>query len=212
MAEYADILQIGTRNMQNFPLLEAVGRQPGPVLLKRGMSATIEEWLLAAEYILARATRQVMLCERGIRSFEPRTRDTFDIDAIPLLKQLTHLPVIADPSHATGRADLVDAVPRAAVAAGADGLIVEVHPHPGARALRRRAIVAPGARGGTAHPACAASPPRSPWPRPHARRRTGALWRPGAAGPGAQPQPGRLIRRDSGGPKCDILGPTDRPW
>src|SRR5205814_5463905 len=110
VAAVADILQVGSRNMQNYRLLEAVGRQPKPVLLKRGMSATIEEWLLAAEYILAEGNEQVMLCERGIRTFEPATRFTFDINAIPLLKQLTHLPVLADPSHATGQADLVAAV------------------------------------------------------------------------------------------------------
>jgi 3-deoxy-7-phosphoheptulonate synthase len=128
--EVADILQVGSRNMQNYRLLEAVGQERTPVLLKRGMSATIEEWLLAAEYILAGGNAQVMLCERGIRTFEPLTRFTFDINAIPLLKQLTHLPVIADPSHATGHADLVAAVARGAIAAGADGLIVEVHTHP----------------------------------------------------------------------------------
>ncbi len=130
VAEVADILQVGSRNMQNYRLLEAVGQQPKPVLLKRGMSATIEEWLLAAEYILAEGNTQVMLCERGIRTFEPATRFTFDINAIPLLKQLTHLPVIADPSHATGHAAMVAAVARGAIAAGADGLIVEVHNHP----------------------------------------------------------------------------------
>jgi 3-deoxy-7-phosphoheptulonate synthase len=130
VAEVADILQVGSRNMQNYRLLEAVGQQAKPVLLKRGMSATIEEWLLAAEYILAEGNSQVMLCERGIRTFEPATRFTFDINAIPLLKQLTHLPVIADPSHATGHAGMVAAVARGAIAAGADGLIVEVHNHP----------------------------------------------------------------------------------
>jgi 3-deoxy-7-phosphoheptulonate synthase len=142
VAEHADILQIGTRNMQNFALLEAAGRQPRPVLLKRGMSATIEEWLLAAEYIVSHGNSQVMLCERGIRSFDKSTRAVFDVGAIPLLKHLTHLPVIADPSHATGRWDLVEPVAKAAVAAGADGLIVEVHAYPdqalsdGAQSLR----------------------------------------------------------------------------
>src|SRR5579859_4717031 len=130
VAGYADILQIGTRNMQNFALLEAAGRQARPVLLKRGMSATIEEWLLAAEYILAQGNPQVMLCERGIRSFDKSTRGVFDVSAIPLLKKLTHLPILADPSHATGHWDLVGPVAKAAVAAGADGLIVEVHAHP----------------------------------------------------------------------------------
>ncbi|MCW2955535.1 MAG: aroF [Thermoleophilia bacterium] len=127
---YVDMLQIGTRNMQNYRLLEAVGRTKTPVLLKRGMSGTIEELLLAAEYILAGGNEQVLLCERGIRTYETATRSTFDVNAVPVLKQLTHLPVIVDPSHATGRADLVDPVSRAAVAAGADGLIIEVHSDP----------------------------------------------------------------------------------
>ncbi len=130
VAEYADILQIGTRNMQNYRLLEEVGRQSKPALLKRGMSSTIEELLLAAEYILAQGNTQVILCERGIRTFEHATRSTFDLNAIPVLKSLTHLPVIADPSHGTGRWDLVTPVSLGAVAAGADGLIVEVHSHP----------------------------------------------------------------------------------
>jgi 3-deoxy-7-phosphoheptulonate synthase len=130
VSRYADILQIGTRNMQNYRLLEAVGRQDRPVLLKRGMSSTVEELLLAAEYILNLGNHQVMLCERGIRTFEQATRYTFDVNAIPVLKGLTHLPVIADPSHGTGRSDLVGPISRAAVAAGADGLIVEVHPRP----------------------------------------------------------------------------------
>ena len=134
VAQYADILQIGARNMQNFALLHAVGEIQRPVLLKRGLMATIEELLMAAEYILSHGNTRVMICERGIRSFEPATRNTFDINAIPLLKSLTHLPVIADPSHGTGKWDLVAPVARAAVAAGADGLIVEVHPDP-ARAL-----------------------------------------------------------------------------
>lgn len=130
VARYADILQIGTRNMQNYRLLEEVGRQSKPVLLKRGMSSTIEELLLAAEYILSQGNTQVMLCERGIRTFERATRATFDINAIPVLKSLSHLPVIADPSHGTGRWDLVTPVSLGAVAAGADGLIIEVHNHP----------------------------------------------------------------------------------
>jgi 3-deoxy-7-phosphoheptulonate synthase len=142
VAQYADILQIGARNMQNFALLRAVGEVQKPVLLKRGMMATIEEWLMAAEYILAQGNSRVILCERGIRTFETATRNTFDINAIPLVKQLSHLPVIADPSHGTGRWDLVIPVSRAAIAAGADGLIIEVHPHPeqalsdGAQSLR----------------------------------------------------------------------------
>ncbi len=134
VAEYADILQIGTRNMQNFALLHAVGESQKPVMLKRGMMSTIEELLMAAEYILSHGNERVMVCERGIRTFEPSTRYTMDINAIPVLKSLTHLPVIADPSHATGKWDLVAPIARASVAAGADGLIVEVHPNP-AKAL-----------------------------------------------------------------------------
>lgn len=130
IAQYADILQVGARNMQNFALLSAVGTVQKPVLLKRGMMSTVEELLMAAEYILSHGNSQVMLCERGIRTFEPSTRNTFDINAIPVLKSLTHLPVIADPSHGTGKWGLVTPVARAAVAAGADGLIVEVHPNP----------------------------------------------------------------------------------
>ena len=127
---YADILQIGARNMQNYALLHAVGEAQRPVMLKRGMMSTIEELLMAAEYILSHGNNRVMLCERGIRTFEPYTRYTLDISAVPLLKQLGHLPVIVDPSHATGKWDLVEPVARAAVAAGADGLIIEVHPEP----------------------------------------------------------------------------------
>jgi 3-deoxy-7-phosphoheptulonate synthase len=134
VAQYADILQVGTRNMQNYALLHALGDCGKPVLLKRGMMSTLEELLMSAEYILSHGNYQVMLCERGIRTFEAYTRNTFDINAIPALKGLTHLPVIADPSHGTGKWDLVGAVSRAAVAAGADGLLVEVHPHP-SRAL-----------------------------------------------------------------------------
>jgi len=130
VAEYADILQIGARNMQNFMLLKAVGQIRKPVLLKRGMSATIEEFLLAAEYILSQGNHNVMLCERGIRTFETYTRNTLDINAVPVLKQLSHLPVIVDPSHGTGRRELVAPVSKAAIAAGADGLIIEVHNNP----------------------------------------------------------------------------------
>ena len=130
VARVADCLQIGARNMQNYSLLDAVGEQPKPVLLKRGMSATMEELLLSAEYVLARGNRNVILCERGIRTFERYTRNTFDVNAIPMLKRLTHLPVLADPSHGTGKWYLVAPVAMAAVAAGADGLIVEVHPSP----------------------------------------------------------------------------------
>jgi 3-deoxy-7-phosphoheptulonate synthase len=127
---YADILQIGTRNMQNYALLHAVGEAQRPVLLKRGLMSTIEELLMAAEYILSHGNHRVMLCERGIRTFEKYTRNTLDISAVPLLKQLSHLPVIVDPSHGTGKWELVSPVAKAAVAAGADGLLIEVHPHP----------------------------------------------------------------------------------
>jgi len=130
VTRYADILQIGSRNMQNFSLLDEVGRCGKPIMLKRGMWATIEEWLLAAEYILSHGNREVILCERGIRSYETATRFTFDISAIPLVKRLSHLPVIGDPSHATGKWYLVEPVALAAVAAGADGLQIEVHPNP----------------------------------------------------------------------------------
>ncbi len=130
VAAYADILQIGARNMQNYALLHAVGEAQRPVLLKRGMMSTIEELLMAAEYVLSHGNDRVILCERGIRTFEPYTRNTLDISAVPLLKQLTHLPVVVDPSHGTGKWELVAPVSRAAVAAGADGLLIEVHPHP----------------------------------------------------------------------------------
>ncbi len=130
VAKYADILQLGARNMQNFTLLDEVGKAARPVMLKRGLSGTIEEWLLAAEYILSHGNRDVILCERGIRTFETATRNTFDVNAIPLVKRLSHLPIIGDPSHATGAWYLVEPVALAAVAAGADGLIVEVHPDP----------------------------------------------------------------------------------
>ncbi|HSJ89818.1 MAG TPA: 3-deoxy-7-phosphoheptulonate synthase [Anaerolineales bacterium] len=130
MVRYVDVLQVGARNMQNFNLLRSIGETRKTVLLKRGLSATIEELLMSAEYILAGGNKQVMLCERGIRTFETATRNTTDINAIPVLKNLTHLPVILDPSHATGHADYVSAIARAAIAAGADGLIIEVHPDP----------------------------------------------------------------------------------
>ncbi len=130
MVHYVDVLQVGARNMQNFNLLRAIGETRTTVLLKRGLSATVEELLMSAEYILAGGNQRVMLCERGIRTFETSTRNTTDINAIPVLKNLTHLPVILDPSHSTGQADYVAAVARAAIAAGADGLIVEVHPDP----------------------------------------------------------------------------------
>jgi 3-deoxy-7-phosphoheptulonate synthase len=130
VAGYADILQIGTRNAQNYFLLDEVGRCGKPVLLKRGMASTVEDWLLCAEYILARGNGQVILCERGIRTFETGTRFTLDISSIPLAKRLSHLPVVADPSHGTGRWYLVEPMCLAAVAAGADGVMVEIHPNP----------------------------------------------------------------------------------
>jgi len=130
VAKYADILQIGARNMQNFILLDEVGKTKKPVLLKRGLSSTIQEWLLAAEYILAQENEQVILCERGIRTFETYTRNTMDISSIPIIEKVSHLPIIADPSHATGKWYLVPPLAVAAVAAGADGLLIEVHPNP----------------------------------------------------------------------------------
>lgn len=132
VADYADIVQIGSRNMQNFALLQAAGRhrQQRPIMLKRGFSATIEEWLLAAEYIVAAGNPHVILCERGIRSFDPQTRNVLDLSCVPLLHELTHLPIVVDPSHGTGRRELVAAMSRASIAAGADGLMLEVHLDP----------------------------------------------------------------------------------
>lgn len=130
VAEYADIVQVGARNMQNFELLKGLGKIHKPVLLKRGMSATIEEWLMSAEYILMGGNHNVILCERGIRTFETYTRNTLDISAIPVVKKLSHLPIIVDPSHGTGRRDKVAPMARAAVAAGADGILIEVHHEP----------------------------------------------------------------------------------
>jgi len=148
VSEHADVLQIGARNMQNYALLHAVGELGRPVLLKRGMMCTIEELLMSAEYILSHGNQSVMLCERGIRTFETYTRNTLDINAVPAIKQLSHLPVIADPSHGTGRWELVAPVAKAAIAAGADGLLIEVHPHPeqalsdGAQSLKPERMVA----------------------------------------------------------------------
>jgi len=130
VASYADMLQVGTRNMQNFGLLQAVGSVGKPVMLKRGMNATIEEWLMAAEYVAQRGNLDIVLCERGIRTFETATRNTLDISAVPVVHQLSHLPVVVDPSHSGGRRDLVVPLSRAAIAAGADAVIVDVHPHP----------------------------------------------------------------------------------
>jgi 3-deoxy-7-phosphoheptulonate synthase len=130
VSSYADMLQVGTRSMQNFTLLQAVGSAAKPVLLKRGMNATIEEWLMAAEYIAQRGNLDIVLCERGIRTFETATRNTLDISAVPIAQRLSHLPVIVDPSHSGGRRDLVLPLSRAAIAAGADGIIVDIHPRP----------------------------------------------------------------------------------
>jgi len=130
VVEYADVVQIGARNMQNFQLLAEVGRCGKPVLLKRGLSATVEEWLMAAEYVVKEGNRDVMLCERGIRTFETATRNTFDVSAVPVVGLLSHLPVVVDPSHATGRTDLVLPLALAGVAAGADGVLIETHPNP----------------------------------------------------------------------------------
>ncbi|MEU4574065.1 3-deoxy-7-phosphoheptulonate synthase [Nonomuraea sp. ATR24] len=130
VASYADMLQVGTRNAQNFALLQAVGAAGRPVMLKRGMNATIEEWLMAAEYVAQRGNLDVVLCERGIRTFETATRNTLDVSAVPVAQRLSHLPVIVDPSHSGGRRDLVMPLTRAALAVGADGVIIDVHPHP----------------------------------------------------------------------------------
>lgn len=130
VSEYADILQVGTRNMQNYDLLREVGLGSRPVMLKRGMSAKVEEWLLAAEYIAAGGNERIMLCERGVRTFETATRNTLDLASVPVVKSLSHLPVIIDPSQGTGRRDLVSALSKGAIAVGADGLIIEVHPNP----------------------------------------------------------------------------------
>ena len=136
VAEYADCIQLGARNMQNYSLLKAVGRLRKPVLLKRGLAATINELLLSAEYILAEGNPQVILCERGVRSFDSAARNMFDLNAIPIVQRLSHLPIIADPSHGTGLRDKVTPMARAAVAAGADGIIVEVHPESRSRFVR----------------------------------------------------------------------------
>ena len=128
--EDVDVIQIGARNMQNFNLLKEVGKTKTPVLLKRGMSSTIEEWLMSAEYIMAGGNENVILCERGIRTFETATRNTLDLSAVPVIKQKSHLPIIIDPSHATGKRDLVEPLAKAAMAVGADGLMIEVHNNP----------------------------------------------------------------------------------
>jgi 3-deoxy-7-phosphoheptulonate synthase len=144
LTQYSDILQIGARNMQNFNLLREIGKTRKPVLLKRGIAATIEELLLAAEYIMSGGNYDVILCERGIRTFETYTRNTMDIAAIPVVKKLSHLPIVGDPSHGTGRRDMVIPMARAAIAAGADGLIVEVHPDPDKAASDGAQTLTPG--------------------------------------------------------------------
>src|SRR5450432_335366 len=145
VAEHADILQIGSRNMQNFPLLRAAGRDSHKraIMLKRGLSATIDEWLLAAEYIVAAGNPNVILCERGIRSYDSQTRNVLDLSCVPLLHELTHLPVIVDPIHATGRRELVPTMSRASIAAGAEGLIIEVHPDPNSAMCDGRQSITP---------------------------------------------------------------------
>ena len=130
VARYADVIQIGARNMQNFRLLTEVGKLDKPVILKRGISATIQEWLMSAEYIASEGNQKIILCERGIRTYETATRNTFDVSSIPVVKSLSHLPVIADPSHAAGKMALVEPLAAAAIAAGADGLMIEVHHQP----------------------------------------------------------------------------------
>lgn len=130
VASYADILRVGARNMQNFQLLKEIGRTHRPVMLKRGLSATIEEWLMAAEYVAQQGNEDIVLCERGIRTYEPMTRNTLDLSAVPLVKELSHLPVIVDPSHSSGKRDLVAPLARAAVAVGADGVMIDIHPNP----------------------------------------------------------------------------------
>jgi len=130
VAKYADMLQVGARNMQNFNLLKEVGNVRVPVLLKRGLAATIDEWLMAAEYIVVSGNHDVVLCERGIRSFDPMTRNVLDLAAVPLVQSLSHLPVVVDPSHGTGVRSLVEPMAKAAIACGADGLMIEVHPNP----------------------------------------------------------------------------------
>ena len=156
------MLQVGTRNMANFALLQAVGAAGKPVMLKRGMTATIEEWLMAAEYIAQRGNLDIVLCERGIRTFETATRNTLDISAVPVAHGLSHLPVVVDPSHSGGRRDLVVPLSRAAIAVGADGIIVDVHPRPGGGAVRRPAGAGqrrPARAGGSGPPAAAAAGP-----------------------------------------------------
>jgi len=188
VAEYADMLQIGARNMQNYALLVAAGNSGKPILLKRGPSSTIEEWLLAAEYVLATGNPNVVLCERGIRSFDPMTRNVLDVTAVPLARTLTHLPVVADPSHGTGRRDLVAPMALAAIAAGADGLIIEMHPRPdqslsdAAQTISPdalREIIAGAQAIHTALGRATATPDVAGEPRPQAARRERSISYPG---------------------------------
>ena len=213
------MLQVGTRNMQNFPLLQAVGGCGKPVMLKRGMSATIEEWLMAAEYIAQRGNLDIVLCERGIRTFEKATRNTLDISAVPVAQRLSHLPVIVDPSHSGGRRDLVLPLSRAAIAVGADGIIVDVHPHPEAALcdgpqaliesdLRELASVAAApvpARGPGRHPAPPVAALRSPRAAAHQAALGAGAARP--VPPAGTParvggQLGRRSRRPPAGLRC----------
>jgi 3-deoxy-7-phosphoheptulonate synthase len=228
VTQYADMLQVGTRNMQNFPLLQAVGGAGKPVMLKRGMSATIEEWLMAAEYIAQRGNLDIVLCERGIRTFETATRNTLDISAVPVAQRLSHLPVIVDPSHSGGRRDLVLPLSRAAIAVGADGIIVDVHPHPetalcdGPQALvesdlRELASVAlhlsplvgrtltPAPRPVPRSPSPAPSPASSPSPEPApAAPAAPAMALPAspAGTPGRSRRAARPVRRPPAAPRC----------
>ena len=173
--EYADMIQIGARNMQNYSLLKRAGRSKLPVLLKRGLSATLEELLMAAEYVMSEGNYQVALCERGIRTFTDHTRNTLDLSIVPAVQRLSHLPIIVDPSHGTGKRDKVLPLARAAVAVGCDGLIVEVHPDAGQGALRRRAIALSGAvcavDGGVLADRRGGAPANSAWHRDHGARR-----------------------------------------
>ena len=178
VAKYADMLQVGTRNMQNFPLLQAVGAAGKPVMLKRGMSATIEEWLMAAEYIAQRGNLDIVLCERGIRTFETATRNTLDISAVPVAQRLSHLPVIVDPSHSGGRRDLVLPLSRAAIAVGRGRHHRRRPPAPGERAVRRPAGAHRVRPAGAGQHRAAPVAARGPHPHPGPGRRTRVAKRP----------------------------------
>src|SRR6516164_1156082 len=199
VASYADMLQVGTRNMQNFALLQAVGAAGRPVLLKRGMSATIEEWLMAAEYIAQRGNLDIVLCERGIRTFEQATRNTLDISAVPVAQRLSHLPVIVDPSHSGGRRDLVLPLTRAAIAVGADGVIIDVHPEPklalcdGDQALVDSDIRQLASIAANLSPAACGSPGTTGGQAAQPRGRLSSRRRELRAGQGGIPGPGRPV-------------------